>query len=163
MVWILWTIEIEAKLQDTQVSARTYISFQDSVAEYEILLKVWPLYSVHDKDRIQVGFEFELMGSHSHDSRHLDPRCRRCCHVRSVLRDIAEHFTKQLNSYRNPDLFCDVSHPRSVVCLPRYGNRPFVNVVISIRCSTERSLGECDISMLNDLKGQLGELGIRER
>jgi len=142
--------------------------FRALVASYEVFLQAWPIYSDHNKERTQIGIELEFLGSHTSNPAHIDPSCRQCCRVRAGLYNLAEQFAQEINGNNNGNgnghapLLYDISHPQSVVCLPRYGHRSVVQISLSIRTSRQRSLAADDLAALDDLKRRLGEIGIRQ-
>jgi hypothetical protein len=52
---------------------------------YFVGCSVWPVYLPMSGKRRQIGFEVELVGSHSPDSHRLDRGCRACNRVRLKL------------------------------------------------------------------------------
>lgn len=137
-------------------------TLEELVGQYHIVLQVWPQYSFLGCQRVQIGFELELIGSHSSDPNHLNPTCTKCVGVRAALRRIAGHII--LHGSCGDDArytFELFDHPTSILCSPRYGNRPAVNVSINVEFRSG-SLPRED-RLLSQLKRQLSVLGIHER
>jgi hypothetical protein len=65
-------------------------SLQSLVAEYGAFWQSWPQFEQIRGGRHLVGYEVELIASHTSDLNHVDPTCPECRHVRSVLLEIAE-------------------------------------------------------------------------
>ena len=63
---------------------------QSLVTEYGVFWQFWPQFEQTHGERRLVGFEVELIGSHTSDLNHVDPACPTCRHVRSVLLAIAD-------------------------------------------------------------------------
>lgn len=133
------------------------------VSRYAISLHIWPSYSSLHNERVQVGFELELMGSHCLDPTHIDPGCPNCHLVRDVLGRIAESLLCSISTNGDPPLFCEITHPNSIVCLPRSGNRPVVTLSLNIQSPRQQGVTPQDVARVNELKHRLSELGIRER
>ena len=68
---------------------------QSLVAEYGVFWQFWPQFEQTHGERRLVGFEVELIGSHTSDLNHLDPACPACRHVRSVLLAIADAMPRE--------------------------------------------------------------------
>jgi hypothetical protein len=142
------------------VSAR--FSVKDLVAKADVFLQVWPVYSLRNKERAHVGFELELLGSHSPDPTHLDPSCPKCSRLRSALYDVACHLAHEANLNSQGPLFCTVTSPSSIVCLQRYNNRAFVQISMEIQTCSDRSISPSDIGVINELRTRIRETGIQE-
>lgn len=134
----------------------------EMVKRSDVLLQVWPVYSVRNKERVQVGFELELLGSHSLDPSHLDPSCPECSELRATLYGVAGHFAREAKLNGQGPLLCTVTRPSSIVCLQRYNNRAFVRISIEINARSDMSLGPSDIAVINDLRSRMRDHGIHE-
>ena len=128
----------------------------------DVLLQVWPVYSVRNRERVQVGFELELLGSHSLDPSHLDPCCPKCCRLRAALYGVAGYFAREAHLNEHGPLSCTVTNPSSIVCLQRYNNRAFVRISLEIQTRSDLSLGPPDIATINQVRARMREAGIRE-
>lgn len=135
---------------------------EELVTKYDIALQVWPIYSLLNGERIESGFELELIGSHSNDFDHLDPRCRECTRVRTALSLIAKHIVQQKLLSVHLPYSCDIlDHSSSILCSSRYGNRPAVNV--SINVNFQNGSIKVEGTILSKLKKYLAEFGISEK
>ena len=144
------------------VSNSARFSVKDLVAKADVLLQVWPVYSVRNRERVHVGFELELLGSHSLDPTHLDPGCPMCSHLRSELTVVAGYFAHKVNPDGQGSLLSTVTSPSSLVCLQRYNNRSFVRVALEIQTCSEHTLSASDIGLINELRSRMRETGIHE-
>ena len=70
---------------------------QSLVTEYGVFWQFWPQFEQTHGERRLVGFEVELIGSHTSDLNHVDPACPTCRHVRSVLLAIADLMPSELS------------------------------------------------------------------
>jgi len=132
------------------------------VREYKICCEVWPEYLLVDGERRQVGFELELLGSHSSDTYDLDPICPMCKRARAALLAIAGSIVpRPLNAVR----YEIDTHSQSIMCAPRLGNRPFVTLSIHIlhKHGFDQPIDACETDCLKQIRGHLEELGVRER
>jgi hypothetical protein len=131
---------------------------------YAVLWQLWPQYAVINGERRQVGFELELMGSHTLDPNHLDPGCPQCHRVRSILLAIAEQLAHEVVP-NGGSVTCDIDpHSASIVCVAGLGNRPCVTVSIIVTDSHvfdhATTLGDAVVS---NARSYLAELGIPQR
>ena len=93
---------------------------QSLVAEYGVFWQLWPQFEQTHGERCLIGFEVELIGSHTSDLNHVDPACPTCHHVRSVLLAIADFMPGELTLNRNS--LTDnmtLTQTRLCVCLSR--------------------------------------------
>jgi hypothetical protein len=135
---------------------------QSLVTEYGVFWQFWPQFEQTRGERRLVGFEVELIGSHTSDLNHVDPACPACRHVRSVLLAIADFMPGELTLSRNSLTYNIDSHSNSIVCLPALGNRSAVWV--SIYFSLNRTNGQSfETDLLNEVKTFLNRWGISQR
>ena len=135
---------------------------QSLLTEYGVFWQFWPQFEQIHGERRLVGFEVELIGSHTFDLNHLDPACPRCRNVRSVLLTIADLMPRELALSRNALTYNIDSHSSSILCLPALGNRSAVSV--SIYVSWNGSNGPAlETDLMNGIKASLNRWGIHQR
>ena len=135
---------------------------QALVAEYSIFWQLWPQFEQIHGERRLVGFEVELIGFHTSDLNHLDPRCPACRQVRSVLLAIADAMPRETLFRRNYLTYNIDSHSNSILCLPALGNRSAVSV--SIYVFWNRSNGRSpETDLVSEIKAFLNGWGIHQR
>src|ERR1700757_2851199 len=135
---------------------------QSLVAEYGVFWQLWPQFEQTHGERRLVGFEVELIGSHTSDLNHVDPSCPTCRHVRSVLLSIADLMPGELTLSRDFITYNIDSHSNSIVCLPALGNRSAVWVTIFF--SLNRANGQSlETDLLNEVRTFLNRWGIQQR
>ena len=135
---------------------------QSLVAEYSVFWQFWPQFEQTHGERRLVGFEVELIGSHTSDLNHVDPACPACRHVRSVLLAIADLYAWGASLRRNYLTYNIDSHSNSILCLPALGNRSAVWV--SIYVFLNRSNGQSfETDLLSEVKAFLNRWGIHQR
>ena len=135
---------------------------QSLVTEYGVFWQSWPQFEQTHGERRLVGFEVELIGSHTSDRNHVDPACPSCSHVRSVLLAIADLMPGELNLSQTSLTYNIDSHSNSIVCLPALGNRSAVWVSIYVFLS--RVNGQSlETDLLAGIKTFLNRWGIHQR
>ena len=135
---------------------------QSVVAEYGIFWQLWPQFEQTGGERRLVGIEVELIGFHPSDINHLDPSCRMCHHVRSVLLAMADRLTEDAVFTQNLISYYIDSHSNSILCLPALGNRSAVSVSINLSWNHAPSpMFEADLQ--STIKNLLAKYGIHQR
>jgi len=135
---------------------------QSLATEYGMFWQFWPQFEQTHGERRLVGFEVELIGSHTSDLNHVDPACPTCRHVRSVLLAIANAMLSETNFRRNYLTYNIDSHSNSILCLPALGNRSAVSV--SIYVVWNQSNGQSfETDLLSEIKAFLNGWGIHQR
>jgi len=131
---------------------------------YVVFWHLWPQQAVVDDERRQVGFELELMGSHSPDAGHLDPECIKCSGLRSALVSVAEQLADKILSEFGDSVTAEVDpHAASIICLPSLAYRACITVsVIFAHKQLLDGDDARDESMLARLRQYLVELTIPE-
>ncbi len=134
---------------------------QSLVTEYGVFWQFWPQFEQTHGERRLVGFEVELIGSHTSDLNHLDPSCPRCRDVRAVLLAIADLLPREARFGENFLTYNIDSHSNSILCLPALGNRSAVSVSVSV--SWSRSNGQSlETDLLTEIKSFLSRWGIHQ-
>lgn len=142
--------------------ASTVLSVHSAVAEYGVFWQLWPQFEQTHGERRLVGFEVELIGSHTSDLNHLDPSCATCHQVRSVLLAIAKLMSGEIAVSRNSFTYNIDSHSNSILCLPALGNRSAVSVSVVVSWSPLNGQS-LETDLLNELKTFLNRWGIHQR
>ena len=146
----------------TMVTPALNSRVQSLVTKYGVFWQFWPQFEQAHGERLLVGFEVELIGSHTSDLNHVDPACPSCRHVRSVLLVIADLMPGELSLSRNSLTYNIDSHSNSIICLPALGNRSAVWV--SIYVFLNRANGQSfETDLLNEVKTFLNRWGIHQR
>ena len=135
---------------------------QSLVTEYGVFWQFWPQFEQTHGERRLVGFEVELIGSHTSDLNHVDPACPRCRNVRAVLLSIANLVPADLGLDVNSLTYNIDSHSGAILCLPALGNRSAVWV--SVYFSGSRSNGQSfETDLLTEVRALLSKWGIHQR
>lgn len=131
------------------------------VRDYNICCDVRPKYMGAGDERRQVGFDLELLGSHSSDRYHLDPTCPMCEQVRAALLAVIGRIVP--SSGRSVTYEID-AHSKSIMWTSRLGNRPFVTLSIRILDGQKvaQPIDPFEISRLIEIKEHLEDLGVHE-
>ena len=135
---------------------------QSLVIAYRVFWQFWPQFEQTHGERRLVGFEVELIGSHTSDVNHVDPTCPECRNVRAVLLSIANLVPADLAVGVNSLMYNIDSHSGAILCLPTLGNRSAVWV--SINLSWSRLNGQSfETDLLTEVRTLLNKWGIHQR
>ena len=134
-----------------------------SLNGYYTACSVWPVYFQMKGERRQIGYEVELLGSHSADPDHLDPGCLACNRLRNRLLAIAKAVIASISSSLRESVRCEI-HARDASSLfwPRLGNRSLVSVSINIshQHGFDRPIDQSEMATLDEVKNRLAAFGI---
>jgi hypothetical protein len=144
---------------------------RDLVGEHKAVFEVRPAYSVYTGERMQVGFDVELCGTHSqavldgHESSPT-PGCERCVRVWEDLREIASAALPAedrpsgyyIEAFQPAISYYTKRRPRPTV------DRPDIELVIEIRHRQgfNREVDPCESRCLQDILATLKSLGVQE-
>jgi hypothetical protein len=135
---------------------------QSLAIECGVFWQFWPQFEQTHGERRLVGFEVELIGSHTSDLNHVDPTCPKCRNVRAVLLSIANLVPADLAVGANFLTYNIDSHSGEILCLPALGNR--AAVWVSIYLSWNRSNGQSlETDLLTEVRTLLNKWGIHQR
>jgi hypothetical protein len=130
------------------------------VEKHTVRYQVWPHYEMHDGNRVMVGFDLQLHGTHDHGNTRLSPGCSLCAETFADLRKIAEWILpkeERPSSYEIPAFDQSLSSS---------GKGPF-EVVLPIRIEHRHDffgpVDDCEQRCLREMEQKLVELGARGR
>ncbi len=135
---------------------------QSFVSEYGVFWQFWPQFEQIHGERRLVGFEVELIGSHTSDLNHIDFACPGCRNVRAVLLAITNLLPRETSLDGNPLTFNIDSHSNSILFLPASGNRSAVSVSVYVSWSQSNGLS-LETDPLTEIKNCLNRWGIHQR
>lgn len=131
------------------------------VQRYRVCWEVWPDYLMVGRRKQQIGFQLELSGTHEAGVKHPTPGCQHCRRVFAALQVIAVHI---LPREERPSVYDIESFEPAIHYAPIRGNRSEVSLTIRIghRSHFERSVDECEVRCLEEMKQRLRDLGASE-
>ncbi len=129
-----------------------------AVAKHTVRYEVWPHYELRGDDRVIVGFDLELRGTHSHGTSRLSPGCPFCTETFADLRRIAEWILPKEERPSEYDL------PPFDQSLRSSGKGVF-EVVLQIKIEHRHDflgpVDDCERRCLTEMEHSLAELGVR--
>ena len=142
------------------------LNLNEVMKQYTLFWKIWPEYVLVGSERRQVGFEVELIGSHSSDPSHIDPACAICHRVQHVLLLIAAATVEEIGHEAQDSVRYEITDdPQSVVCSPGWGNRACVAISIHIlhKRGFDHPVSQAEADFLESIRTHLLELGLSQR
>ena len=144
------------------VTAALSPRLQSAVAEYGIFWQMWPRFEQTGGERRLAGLEVELIGFHPSDVDHVDPSCRMCHLVRSLLLVLADRLIQDCVLTRDLLAYSIDSHANSLLCLPALGNRSAVSVSVNLSWNhAPAPMFESDL--MSKIKTFLAKCGVHQR
>ena len=151
----------------TQVNEESLVKHLLEIARrHQVCYEVWPERSVSEGRAIRIGFELQLCGANCQMSdesgAHDVPGCEHCVSTYDELHQIAEWILPR--EYR-PTRYEISGFDRSLHVAPKKRkSRSEVVLTIHIlhRHNFNREVDDCEDLCLREMRGKLGQLGIRE-
>jgi len=114
-----------------------------------------------NKELRQIGFTLELTGTHEQGVEHPLPGCQHCHNVWMALHEIAKRIVPR--EIRDTD-YDILPFDQSIHYDAERKFRPEVSLRIWIRHRSgfDRPVDACEVRCLNEMKGRLKELGVRD-
>lgn len=145
---------------DTAVGQDQETELRELVARHTVRYEVWPDYLMVKGQKIMVGLDLELRGTHCHGETKLSPGCPRCVETYSDLKRIADWILpreERASEYEihpfNPALEMDPRrHLQAEVVL---------RVEIRHRRGFDRPLDQCQERCVAEMLSKLRALGAR--
>jgi len=133
------------------------------VIQHKVCWEVLPHFLIDKYDnRIQVGFELDLLGIHYHPEHHPTPGCDESVNVYNDLKKIAKWIvpTEERESKYDIGIF-----DRSIHSSPIRKLRDEVTLTLKIlhRQGFDRPLDACEVDCLKEMEQKLKELGAQKR
>ena len=135
---------------------------QELVRRHKVCWEVWPEYHIdRDGKRIQIGFEFNLIGTHGHSGKIIEPGCPECVNIYEDLRRIAHWIipNEERDSLYEIGVFDASFHYSS-----QRRFRPDVILTIKIlhREGFDRPTDSREVQVLKEMEEKLEKLGARK-
>lgn len=154
-----------ASLEATQANPTQSDGVQESLRElvqrFQICFEVLAdNYFVNHEIR-QIGYTLELTGTHEKGVEHPLPGCRHCHNVRMALHEIAKWIVPK--EIRDTDY--DIVPYDQAIHYDRerkFRSEVSLGIWIRHRSGFDRPVDACEVLCLNEMKGRLKELGVRD-
>ncbi len=136
-------------------------TLRELVERFQICFEVLADNYFVNKEIRQIGFILELTGTHEQGVEHPLPGCQHCHNVWLALHQIAKWIIPKDKRDTDHDI---VPFDQSIHYDPVRKFRPEVSLRIWIRHRSgfDRPVDACEVRCLNEMKGRLKELGVRD-
>lgn len=129
--------------------------------KHRVCYEVWPETLMVNGQRVKVGFELELYGTHEHGETRLLPGCRKCVETFRDLRQIAGWIIpkEDRDSYYDIEPFDHAIHE-----MLSHNFKPEVVLKIKIlhKHGFDKPVDSCEERCLKEMREKLAELGVRQ-
>ncbi len=135
---------------------------RELVKRHRVCWEVWPEHHIDRKgERIQIGFELNLMGTHGHSEPIIEPGCPECIKIYGDLRRIAGWIIpkKEFNTWYEIGVF-----DASIYYSSQRRFRPEVVLTIKLlhREGFDRPTDSHEVHVLKEMEEKLKKLGARK-
>jgi hypothetical protein len=136
-------------------------SLRELVQRFHVCFEVLADNYFVGKEIRQTGFTLELTGTHEQGVEHPLPGCQHCHNVRIALHEIAKWIVPKERRDTDHDI---VPFDQSIHYDAERKFRPEVSLRIWIRHRSgfDRPVDACEVRCLNEMKGLLKKLGVRD-
>jgi hypothetical protein len=145
-----------------QPSSEEFDKIKEMVLQHKVCWEVGPEYHINKKsERIQIGFELDLIGTHYHPIKTPLPGCDECVKVYEDLKRIAQWIMpKEERDSRYEIRIFD----SSIKYAPKRKLRKDITLTIKIlhREGFDRPLDACEVECVKEMQKKLKELGVPE-
>ena len=133
---------------------------EEIVNKHRVTWELWPVYHLdRDGKRIQIGFEFCLVGGHQHSGFMVEPGCPECMTIHEDLRWIAEWLVPEERRKGKYDILIADSSPY-YSSHRRFRPEVFLIIRVINREGFEEDMDPSKIKCLMAMKSRAKELGI---
>jgi hypothetical protein len=144
------------------LDSNEFENVRNLVNQHKVCWEVWPEFLI-DKNgnKVQIGFELDLMGIHYHPKHHPTPGCDECVKVYNDLKKIAQLITpkEERESKYDIGIFDRSIHSAQIRKL-----RDEVTLTLKIlhREGFDRPVDACEGDCLKEMEEKLKELGVKK-
>jgi len=135
-------------------------ALKEVIRKHTVRYEVWPHFEISEGQRVMVGFDIELYGTHDHGATRLSPGCDLCTETHDDLQRLAEYILpkdQRPSQYEIPPF--DQSLHAS-----RGGTFEVVALIpIEHRHGFFDPIDACEERCLNEMLEKLAELGVPGR
>ena len=130
------------------------------IEKHTVRYEVWPHYEMHDGNRVMVGFDLELHGTHDHGNTRLSAGCNLCTETFADLRQIAEWI---LPKEERPSQYGLPPFDQSLHGTGRGAMEVVLPIKIQHRHDFFGPVDDCEQRCLREMEQNLAELGVPGR
>ena len=141
-------------------SNETVNLLKDLVEMHQVCYEVWPELLIVKGQRVKVGFDLELVGTHEHGTSTMSPGCPRCIRTFEDLRQIAEWIMPKEQRPSRYEIE-PYDHALHESAQRKFQPEVILSMKILHRHGFDQPVDECEERCLKEIRGKLAELGVR--
>lgn len=144
------------------VADRGFSQLRELVKKHKVCWEVWPEYHIDRKgEKIQIGFQLDLVGTHDHPQTVPDPGCGECVTVYENLKKIGQWIIpkEDRDSRYEIGMFDASMHYAS---RRKFRRDIVLPIKIIHREGFDRPVDDCEDKCLKEMEEKLKELGVPE-
>ena len=131
---------------------------KDIVVKRTVHYQVWRHHEFHEGNRVMVGFDLELYGTHDHGKTHLSPGCHLCQETFADLARIAQFI---LPKDERPSRYDIPPFDHSLHSSPKGTFEVVLPIRIEHREKFFDPIDSCEERCLKEMLGRLAEFGVQ--
>ena len=139
-----------------------YDKIEELVGQHKVCWEVVPEYHMNQKgERVQIGFELDLIGTHYHPEQSPIPGCKECVNVYEDLKQIAQCI---MPKEERDSVYEIRSFDVSIHQAPLRKFRKDITLAIKIlhREGFDRPKDACEVECLKEMEKKLKDLGAHQ-
>lgn len=148
--------------QNQAIHSDEFEELRQLIRQHKVCWEVWPEFHINrDGEKVQIGFELDLIGTHYHPEQSPLPGCAECVEVYYDLKCIAQCIIpKGEHDSRYEIRIFDSSIHYS----PRRKSRKDITLTLKIlhREGFDRPVDACEVECLKEMEKKLKELGAQK-
>lgn len=135
---------------------------RELVIQHKVCWEVWPEYHINlEGEKVQIGFELDLVGTHYHPERPPLPGCAECMKVYEDLEQIAQWIMpkEERDSRYKIGIF-----DSTIQYAPKRKLRKDITLTIKIlhREGFDQPVDGCEVECLKEMESKLKDLGAQK-
>ena len=132
------------------------------VRKHRVCWEVWPLFYLgKDGDKVQIGFDLEVIGTHSDDQQTLEPGSQESAEILQDLKKVAEFIVPQEKQYCRSEIQV-FENLIQFSPLRKFRDDFTVGIKITHRSGYDRPVDTCEIECLKQIEEKLKKLGAQK-
>jgi hypothetical protein len=132
------------------------------VRKHRVCWEVWPLfYSDNTGNKVQIGFDLEIFGTHSNEEQTLEPGPQESAEILRDLKKVAESIIPKEQQYCRSEIQV-FDNLIQFSPLRRFRDDFTVGIKITHRSGYDRPVDACEIECLKQIQENLHKLGAQK-
>lgn len=132
------------------------------ITRHRVCWEVWPLFYLdRNGDKVQIGFDLEVIGTHSNEQQTLEPGSQESAEILQDLKKVAESIVPQEKQYCRSEIQV-FDNLIQFSPLRKFRDDFTVGIKITHRSAYDRAVDACEIECLKQMEEKLKKLGAQK-